>query len=248
MILRAGVLMTLLLNALHAQQPPSVIDAVSKSHAVGREADGVAAVLEALAAGGDVNERDKTGWTPLMFASLECRAEVVNLLLNRGADVTLQADGGRKTNFMDHGQTVLTIGSSCFIARRRATVARERGMPKSSARKELEAPLEIVRNLIRHGASVNGTDADGRTPLMMAVMHNWQDVAKELVAAAASVKQRDGEGRTLTDYADPKAIGIQQLLISAHAPKPSGRSGRTVCDAQIIGHADRRLHLGTTVQ
>ena len=109
-----------------------------------------------------------------MYACLECRADLVKLLLDHGADVTLRADGARKTTFMDHGQTPLTIGASCFIARRRVTVAAERGMSENYIRKELEAPLEIVGNLIRHGASVNETDADGRPPLMMAVMHNWE--------------------------------------------------------------------------
>ena len=106
-------------------------------------------------------------------------------------------------------------------------------MPDSYVRKELEAPLEIVRNLIRHGATVNGADADGRTPLMMAAMHNWEDVVGELLAAKARVDPRDGEGRTVADYADPKAIRIQEMLKDAGSPKPSGRSGRTVCDAEV---------------
>ena len=134
---------------------------------------------------------------------------------------------------MDHGQTPLTIGASCFIARRRAAVAPERGMPESYVRKELGAPVEIVRNLIRHGANVNRTDADGRTPLMMAAMHNWEDVVGELLAAKARVDPRDGEGRTVADYADPKTIRIQEMLTSAGSPKRSGRSGRTVCDAEV---------------
>jgi len=233
MAFRLCVLIIPILSVLHAQQHPSVIDAVGKSHAVGREPAGVAAVLGALEAGGDVNERDKTGWTPLMYACLECRADVVKLLLDRGADVALHADGGKKTPFMDHGQTALTIGASCFIARRRATVAPERGMPDSYVQKELAAPLEIVRNLIRHGANVNGSDADGRTPLMMAVMHNWEDVVGALLAAKAKVDSRDGEGRTVADYADRKAISIQETLRRPGSPKPSGRSGRTVCDVQI---------------
>src|SRR5437879_7595651 len=51
-----------------ASQRPSVIEAVHKGHAVGYEQDGIAAVRVALAAGGDVNERDNRGWTPLMHA------------------------------------------------------------------------------------------------------------------------------------------------------------------------------------
>src|SRR5690242_6153172 len=69
------------------QQPPSVIDAVHKGHAVGQEQAGVEAVRTALSAGGDINERDPSGWTPLMHACLECRPAIAALLLERGADV-----------------------------------------------------------------------------------------------------------------------------------------------------------------
>src|SRR5690349_8998895 len=72
--LRTCALFTLFSSMLIGQRP-SVIDAVHKGHAVGHERDGIAAVSEALASVGDVNERDKTGWTPLMHACLECRAK-----------------------------------------------------------------------------------------------------------------------------------------------------------------------------
>jgi len=221
-----------LLTSAIAQSPPSVIDAVGKGHSVGRESDGIAAVREALAAGADVNERDKTGWTPLMYAALECRPRIVKLLLDRGADVTLQATNERQTSFMDHGQTALTIAASCFIARRRAALAPERGMPRGYARMELEAPRTIVRALIRKGANVNSVDADGRTPLMMAAMHGWRGSIEELLAAKAAANVRDHEGRTLLDYVNPQDSVIVKLLEKAGSPPAIGRSGRTVCDAE----------------
>jgi ankyrin repeat protein len=219
------------LGSMSAQQPPSVIDAISRAHAVGHEPDGIAAVRETLAAGGDVNERDKTGWTPLMYAALECRAEIVKLLLERGADVTLHATNERKTSFMDHGQTALTIAASCFIARRRAALAPERGMPPSYARMEFEAPRKIVRTLIRRGANVNATDGDGRTPLMMAAMHGWLGVIRELLAAKAA-NVRDLAGFSVLDYVDPGDSSIIRVLRKAGSPPAAGRSGRSVCDAE----------------
>ncbi len=220
------------LSSMLAQTPPSVIEAVGRSHAVGREPDGIAAVREALAAGGDVNERDKTGWTPLMYAALECRPEIVKLLLDRGADVTLHSTSQRETSFMDHGQTALAIAASCFIARRRAALAPERGMPPSYARMELEAPRKLVHILIRRGASVNATDVEGRTPLMMAAMHGWRGVIEELLAAKAAANVRDLEGRSVLDYADPQDSTIVKVLRKAGSPPEVGRSGRTVCDAE----------------
>src|SRR6266498_1737238 len=153
-----------------AFERPSVIEAVHKGHAVGHEQDGVDAVRSALAAGGGVNERDNSGWTPLMHAALECRAQIVSLLLDRGANTNAHASSTRTTSFTDHGQSALAIAAGCFIARRRAELAPGRGMPPSYIESERAAPPAMVRELIDRGADVNAIDADGRTPLMMAVM------------------------------------------------------------------------------
>jgi hypothetical protein len=215
-----------------AQRPPSVIEAVHKGHAVGREQDGVDAVRAALTAGGDVNERDDSGWTPLMHAALECRAQIVKLLLERGADTKRRANSAQGKSFMDQGQTALTIAAGCFINRRRAELAPERGMSEAYIESELSAPLMIVHDLIDHGAAVEATDADGRTPLMMAAMQGWSGVIRELLARKASVNAVDHLGRTAVDYADPDDSGAIGLLQMAGSPPPTGRSGRTVCDAQ----------------
>lgn len=219
-------------TSLTAQPWPSVIDAVHKGHAVGHEQDGIKAVREALAAHGNVNERDASGWTPLMHAALECRPGIVRLLLDRGADVTLRANGERTTSFKDHGQSALTIAASCFIARRRAELAPGRGMPQSYVQSELTAPRVIVQKLIDSGAGVNGSDADGQTPLMIAAMQGWEGVVEALLTAKAAVNARDNEGRLAIDYADTNDVAIIKMLRNARSSPPTGRSGRTVCDAE----------------
>ena len=66
---RIGLVFSLVVSLL-AQSKWPVCDAVHKGHGVGHEQDGINAVLEALATGGDVNERDEAGWTPIMHAAL----------------------------------------------------------------------------------------------------------------------------------------------------------------------------------
>ena len=139
-----------------AQQLP-VIDAVAEGHRVGDEDKGLAVVRKVLTAGGNVNERDRNGWTPLAHAALECRAEIVKALLEGGANPNARAVSTGKS-FSEGGQTPLLIASGCFIARRRAQLAPERHMPASYAAYELAAPEKMVQELLTHGAQVNVAD------------------------------------------------------------------------------------------
>lgn len=221
---------------LTSAQPPSVIAAVHKGHAVGHEQDGVDAVRAALAAGGNVNERDQTGWTPLMWAALECRSEIVKLLLDRGADVSLRANRDRKDFFLSSGQTAILVASGCFIAHKRADLAPERHMPLGYAAYELGAAAKMVSYLIAHGANPDDKDVDGRTPLMMAAMEEWSNAAAELLRANAKVNARDEDGRLAIDYADPNDFSTIEVLKKFGSMPPTGNSGRRVCDAEQALH------------
>jgi ankyrin repeat protein len=227
-----------------AQPKPSVSDAVHKGHGVGREQEGIAAVRETLAAGGDVNERDKSGWTPLMHAALECRPGIAKVLLEHGANVAVRGINAKTNSFMDRGQNALILASSCFIARRRAVVASERGRSQDEIQSELAAPAEFIRLLIRRGADVNASNADGQTALMMASMQGWSTVVEALIGANANISSRDAEDRLAIDYADPEDSAVLKLLHSAGSLPPTGKSGRTVCDAE---RALDKLGYGATI-
>ena len=58
------------------------------------ESGNIDAVKQHLAAGTDVNARDKDGWTPLHPASYEGHQEIVELLIAKGADVNAKVEFG----------------------------------------------------------------------------------------------------------------------------------------------------------
>ena len=58
------------------------------------EVGNIDAVKQHLAAGTDVNARDKDGWTPLHPASYEGHQEIVELLIGKGADVNARVELG----------------------------------------------------------------------------------------------------------------------------------------------------------
>lgn len=214
-----------------AQQATPVIEAVHKGHAVGHEQDGIEAVHAALMTGGNVNERDQAKWTPLMHAALECRADISRRLIERGADVNARSQSGG-SDFVQTGQTALLLASGCFINRRRAQLAPERHMPAGYADYELSAPSKIVHSLLEHGAEVQATDDQGRTPLMMAVMHGWYDVAQQLIAAGADINVHDRAGRIAMDYVDPNAHAMIAMLKQHGSQAASGHSGRAACELE----------------
>jgi hypothetical protein len=227
-------MMTLILFALRlapAQVTP-VIDAVHKGHAVGHEQEGVNAIRDALAAGGDVNERDKSGWTPLMHAALECRADETKLLLDKGGDPKLRGNTVEDGGFTETGLTPMLLAAGCFISRRRAQLAPERHMPEGYVAYELAAAGKMVRELIGQGADVNIADVHGRTPLMMAAMHAWPDALRALLDAHANVNAHDRSGHTVLDFVDPAETQVITILTKAVAPPAAGHSARTVCDAE----------------
>lgn len=217
--------------SLFAQSKSPVCDSVHKGHAVGHEQDGVNAVRDALAAGGNVNERDDNGWTPLMHAALECRAQIVDFLLEHGAEVNVRSKTD-ETDFPTTGQTPLLLAAGCFISRRRAQLASERNMPAGYADYELAAAGNMVKNLLAHGADVKTTDTDGRTSLMMAVMQRWPDSVRVLIAAKSDVNAKDHEGRIAIDYADPDDKDTIAELTKAGSGSPTGHSGRVACDVE----------------
>jgi Putative peptidoglycan binding domain/Ankyrin repeat len=233
MPLRIGIVVLSASLLAHAQNTP-VIEAVHKGHGVGHEQDGVTAIQAALAAGGNVNERDKAGWTPLMHAALECRAGEMKFLLDQGGDPKLRGNAVKEGDFTEAGLDPMLLAAGCFISRRRAQLAPERHMPEGYVAYELAAAGKMVRQLIHQGADVNVADVHGRTPLMMAAMHAWPDALGALLDAHANIRARDRTGHAVLDFVDPAETQVIAQLKQAGAPPPSGNSARTVCDAQRV--------------
>ncbi len=94
----------------------------------------------------------------------------------------------------------------------------------------------MVHELISHDANVDDRDVDGLTPLMMTAMQGWSDAAAELLTAHAAVSARDREGRLAIDYADPADDIMIRVLKKFGSMPASGKSGRSVCDAERALH------------
>ncbi len=219
------------------------------------------AARELLAAGADVNGRD-AGVTPLIAATESGNAELVALLLARGADVDAPFTGHLDMNrerFPYRGggwnallwaacsgtpevvQTLVDAGANVAVATSRGLTpircailrgheAHERILRAAGATDTMtsrsyqlakaarQGDLATVRALLAAGVDVNARDEYGFTALMLAAHANRADIVRVLIAAGADLNARTPTGATAYTIAQELSFGeIARLLQDAGA-------------------------------
>jgi ankyrin repeat protein len=154
-------------------------DGETALHLVAR-AGNLEAAKMLLKAGAVVDAREKLGQqTPLMWAVARRHPEMVELLINSGADMNA------RSAIRDY-QRVATAES------------RAKSLDRGGFTPLLYAARENCREcaeiLIKHGADVGKPDPSGVPPLVIAMMNSNWDIAKRLVEAGADVNQWDMYG------------------------------------------------------
>jgi len=125
------------------------------------------------------------GWTPLMCAAAENRAETVEVLARKGAALDVLARGSTE--------------SELFTA---LMVAAQKGH------------VDVIRGLVRAGADIDQTNPKGYTALMVAVRYAQADVVEALMTLGANPFPINQHGEGVLELAaqsgDP---GVQKLLL-----------------------------------
>jgi cytohesin len=131
----------------------------------------IEAVKQHLAAGTDVNAKgDVVGWTPLAWVAYEGHKEIVELLIENGADVNANDDIGGTPLYRAARKGHKEIAELLIAA----------GTDVNAKNSVGQTPLqfaagyghkEIVELLIDNGADLDVKDDDGRTPLDQAKRH-----------------------------------------------------------------------------
>ena len=142
--------------------------------------------------GADVNAKQDDCWTPLHLATYNTDLEAVQVLLGHNADVDLLNEIGRTPLY------VALFGSLS---------------PEGKA-------IDVVRQLLEHGADPNARDHNLSSPLHLASIRGQLEISRLLLSHGANVDEKDEEGRTPLQVASSKGhIEIIKLL-SDHGAKP----------------------------
>jgi len=129
-------------------------------HSAARNGD-IEEVKEFLAAGTDVNAKDKDGWTALLMAASRGKKEIVKLLLAKGAKVNAKSNNGTTPLHMSSKAEVAEL----LIANGADVNARTQKGSTPLHFSAQHAASHIVKLLIPNGADVNLKNGFGKTPL-----------------------------------------------------------------------------------
>jgi ankyrin repeat protein len=207
------------------------------------------AVASLLSKGVKAKASDVTGRTPLLLAAGNGYDEIVQLLINNGADVnaktknTLTPYGSltplfAAANYKGHAQTVREL-----LAAGADTEARDMHGETPLMAAARRGEVEIVKTLISAGANINAlASQDNGTALMSAAAWGRAEVVRVLIQAGGQVNARTTSGYTTVMFAAEKGYtDIAKELIAAMADV----TARTVNNDTALTLAERGNHKDT---
>jgi ankyrin repeat protein/serine/threonine protein kinase len=143
--------------------------------------------------GANVNAKDDTGRTALMWAANNGASDMVQFLLSKGAEVNAKDPTGK---------TALLWTTS-------------RPLDRFTL---VQTLADTVQMLLTHGADAMVSDADGKTPLIWAALNGYDTIVRILLAKNASPDGQDKEGNTALLFAARNdRIDVVRLLLTKGA-------------------------------
>ena len=177
-----------------------------------------AAAITLLNNGANADQQDASEASPLELAAWHALDDVVEALLQKGADPNAQ---NKKGDSYDEGQPCLFTPLHAALTGRSVDLLVAYGAAVDTKDYEGRTPLhqaaelnmcDAVRALVRHGADVNAKDCEGATPLVIALEHHSREVSQLLVTLGADVSIPNSRGQYPIHIASREGDGVNYLV------------------------------------
>jgi ankyrin repeat protein len=212
-----------------------------------RNTHNIAAIQALLRSGADIGFQNNSGETPLAVAVQQGRSDLVKLLLDKGADVSIGnplrwtvyndnaeiakmlLDRHADPNLIDNsGKSVLQVAVTALkenpelvrvLAKAGADVDRRLDQGRTPVMDSAtRCRPATAKVLLDAGANPNATDASGMTAMLWAAKFGCTDVIKVLLAKAVDVNFKNQAGMTALSLAiSGNQYAAKKLLVSAGA-------------------------------
>jgi ankyrin repeat protein len=189
---------------LFVKKPPSQVSFIE---AIKR--DDTIAVKALIAAGADVNAKDKLGETPLHIAAVRGFQEITALLIAGGADVN--ARNGRELTPLHAAAWGGYKETVALLITKGANInAKDENGVTSLHVSALSGSDETIALLINNDADINARNKNGMTPLHAAALTGQYEAVELLINNGADVKSKNNKGMTPLQLASQK--GHQHIV------------------------------------
>jgi len=192
-------------------------------HAAGKGMEKIVKFLLARPSN-NINSQNSSGETPLFQAIISGKAEIVKLLLDKGADISITTSYGTVLHFANSDPELLSI----LLNHPKCPDINKKNRDGKTALEDVLSDSrfnkEAAQLLIAKGAQVNLKDFQGWTPLHHAV---WDEVfhkkrleaIKFILEQGAKVDIKNDQGKTPLDFAIEKGRDDLVELMQNYASK-----------------------------
>jgi tetratricopeptide (TPR) repeat protein len=172
----------------------------------------VEGLKQALQQGASVNSVDDEGFTVLHRALMESQPDLVQTLLENGADVNVAIKSGAY-----EGITPLMMASAAsggwvepLLMRGAKVDATDKNGRQAFAYAVAGGNVETIKLLASHGVNLNWQSERGETYLMLAAESAQGESAKALIELGANRSLKDKDGMTAADIAKLKMTQLEK--------------------------------------